>query len=116
MRDLHDVEVVRGVTHVIAPRDRSKLLQLSEAELPSDRGVWEVLGAHVEAGLHDVQAKAASFVDRREGRPCSAFARLLGARPRRVEGSQPLARALYAVAENDERVSDGTLAVLRCKA
>lgn len=116
MRDLHDVEVVRGVSHVIAPRDSTQLLRLSHSELPLGGGVGEILAAHVDGGLHDSQAKAASFVDRRADRPCMAFTGLLGARPRLVEVSQQLAQTLYAIAEEDQRVTDGTLAVLLCKA
>ncbi len=116
MRDLHDVEVIRGVSHVIAPRDSMQLLRLSHAELPLGGGVGEILAAHVDGGLHDSQAKAGSFVDRRADRPCAAFMRLLGPRPRLVEISQQLAQTLYAIAEEDQRVTDGTVAVLLCKA
>ena len=115
MRDLYGIEVRRGVSHVIAPRDATKLLQLSAAELPLSGGVGEILAAHVDNGLHDAQAKAAVFADRRDQRACGTFAKLLGKKPRLVELSQQLAHALYAIAENDERVSDGTLAVLLCK-
>ena len=34
MRDLDGIEVVRGVSHILAPRDPSLRLHLSEAELP----------------------------------------------------------------------------------
>jgi hypothetical protein len=34
MRDLRDVEILRGVTHIVAPRDPTGLLRLSEADLP----------------------------------------------------------------------------------
>lgn len=115
MRDLHEIEVLRGVTHVIAPRDRTQLLRLSEAELPLGDGVGEILAEHVDGGLRDSQAKAASFIDRRDDRPCGVFAKLLGSRPSLVKTSQLLARNLYAIAENDDRVSEGTLAVLLCR-
>lgn len=116
MRDLHDVEVIRGVSHILAPRDPTQLLMLSGAELPLGGGVGDILAAHVDRGLRDVKAKAAAFVDRREDRPSGVVSRLLGARPRLVDLSQRLARALYEIAEDDERVSDGTLAVLLCSA
>jgi hypothetical protein len=116
VRDLHDIQITRGVTHILAPRDPEQLLQLSEAELPLEGGVADILAAHVEGGLQDVKAKAAKFVDRRDDHACGAFGRLLGGRPRLLENSQELARMLYEIAENDERVSDGTLAVLLCRA
>jgi hypothetical protein len=115
MRDFHDIEIVRGVCHVLAPRDPQQLLRLSEAELPLGGGVRDILAAHVDTGLHDSQAKAALFADRRKERACGVFGKLLGAGPRLVELSQQLARALYTIAEKDERVSDGTLAILLCK-
>lgn len=115
MRDLHDIKVTRGVSHVIAPRDASRLLKLSEAELPLGDGVGNILAGHVDNGLHDSQAKAAVFADRRDVRACGSFSKLLGKKPRLVNISQQLASTLYAIAENDERVSDGTLAVLLCQ-
>lgn len=116
MRDFENVRVVRGVTHVVAPRDPQQGLRLSEAELPLMPAVVDILSAHVAGGLSDSQARATSFADRRDDRPCGAFAKLLGQRPRLVDVSQQLAAALYAIAEEDERVTDGTLAVLLCPA
>lgn len=115
MRDVHDIEIVRGVSHVLAPRDPKQLLRLSEAELPLDGGVADILAAHVNTGLHNDQAKAAVFVDRRDERACGLFAKLLGDQPPLIEVSQQLASTLYNIAEDDARVSDGTLAVLLCK-
>jgi hypothetical protein len=116
IRDFHDIEILRGVSHVLAPRDPELLLRVSEAELPLGGGVGDILAAHVDGGLHDAQAKAAAFAVRRDDRACGAFTKLLGVRPRLIEVSQDLARSLYVIAENDERVSDGTLAVLLCRA
>lgn len=116
MRDFQGVKVLRGVTHVVAPRDPERGLRLSEAELPLGGGVGDILAAHVTRGLADVQAKAASFTDRRDDRACGAFARLLAQRPRLVDVSTQLATALYTIAEADERVTDGNLAVLQCEA
>ena len=116
MRDFHDIEIIRGVSHNLAPRDPNTLLTLSEAELPLDGGVGDILAAHVDGGLHDAQAKAARFVIRGDDRACGVFTRLLDAQAGLVELSQLLARSLYAIAENDARISDGTLAVLLCRA
>lgn len=116
MRDFHQIEILRGVSHVLAPRDAAMLLRLSEAELPFDHGVGDILAAHVDGGLHDAQAKAAVFADRRDDRVCGVARKLLGAKPRLINLSQGLAKSLYEIGENDERVSDGTLAVLLCQA
>jgi hypothetical protein len=116
MRDFQNVKILRGVSHVVAPRDPKLLLVLSEAELPLGGGVGDILSAHVEGGLRDPQAKAAIFTVRGDERTFGTCAKLLGARPHLVELSQQLATSLYAIAERDDRVSDGTLAVLLCEA
>jgi nucleoid-associated protein YejK len=101
---------------VVAPRDPKQLLKLSELELPLDGGVKEILAAHVDGGVHDVQAKAARFVERDADRPCAAFGRLLAGGTDLVLLSQELARRLYKIAEKDLRVKDGTVTVLLCQA
>src|ERR1022692_1647798 len=101
MRDLQDVRILRGVGHVVAPRDPAMLLRLSEAELPLDGGVGDILLAHVGGGLDDSQAKAAVFAVRKQDRAFGVCTRLLQPRPRLIELSQQLARGLYAVAEKD---------------
>jgi hypothetical protein len=116
MRNLHDVKILRGVAHVVAPRDPAQLLQLSETELPLDGGVGDILVAHVIGGLEDSQAKAGIFAVRNEDRAWGVCARILQSEPGLVELTQQLARNLYAIAENDNRVSNGTLAVLLCEA
>lgn len=116
MRGLHDIEILSGVSHILAPRNPAYRLQLSEAELPLDLGVGAILAAHVDTGLHDPQGKAAVFAVRSNDSACGVFKNLLGAHPRLIEMSQLLARTLYTVAERDERVSDGTLAVMLCRA
>lgn len=115
MRDLHDIQVLRGVTHIISPRDPATHLRLSEAELTLGDGVGEILAAHVDGGVHDSQAKAAAFTERGETDACGASRALLAPDPDLVAISQALARTLYAIAERDERVSDGTLATLLCQ-
>lgn len=77
MRDLGDIKIVKGVSHVIAPRDPAQLLRLSEAEFPLGGGVGDILAAHVIGGLQDAQAKAAKFADRRPARVSNLFAKLL---------------------------------------
>lgn len=116
VRDFHDIKVHRGVTHVVAPRNPLLLRKLSDAELPLDGGVGDILAAHIESGLHDAQAKAASFIVRGADHACGSFEKLLGPRAQLVNLSQQLAKRLYSVAEDDERVTDGTLAVLLCEA
>lgn len=96
VRDFHDIEILRGVSHVVAPRDPTMLLRLSEAELPLGGGVGEILATQVDGGLHDAQAKVAAFVARSDERVCGACKKLLGPRPRLVELSQQIARSLYA--------------------
>jgi hypothetical protein len=116
MRDLHDVRVLRGVSHVLAPRNPALLLVLSEAELPLGQGVGDILVSHVEGGLGDPQAKAAVFAAGNQSGASRSCTRILGARPPLIALTQQLASSLYAIIERDKRVTDGTLAVLLCEA
>lgn len=118
MRELHEIEILHGVSHVVAPRseDPEMRLRISEVETPLDGGVAEFLAAHVDGGLHDAQAKAAKFAVRGADRTSGVCGKLVGSRPKLAELSAQLARHLYSIAEHDERVSDATLAVLLCRA
>src|SRR5438874_1379138 len=118
MRDLHGIEILHGVSHIVAPRedDSDMRLRVSEVEMPLDSGVPEFLAAHVDGGLHDPQARAAKFNVRGADRTEGVCRNLLGRRPQLAEQSGRLARALYAIAERDERISGATLAVLLCQA
>jgi len=106
MRDFHDVKILRGVTHVVAPRSPQLLLQLSEAELPLGQGVGDILAAHVDMGLHDVQAKAATFVARRDDDACGILERLLSSRPRLVDLADNSLSGCTASPNATQRVTD----------
>lgn len=116
MRDLHQIRVLRGVSHVLAPRNPAMLLVLSEAELPLGHGVGDILVSHIEGGLSDPQAKAAVFSVANQSGASSSCMRILADRPPLIRLSQELARNLYTIMEQDKRVTDGTLAVLLCEA
>ncbi len=114
MRDLQKIIAAQGVVHLVAPRSGG--LVLSEGELPLVGGVADFLAGHVDQGLRDSQAKAANFAVRGEDRAFGLCDRLLAPQTQILEISQQLATQLYEVMQGDDRVSDGTLAVLLCDA
>lgn len=114
MRDLKGVTVSSAIIHQVAPK-QGKLV-LSERALPTNPDVFDFLGAHVQAGLHDSQAKAVQFVVVGPDRVAGLCDRLLASPDDFVEASQELARQLNQVTEGDKRISDGALATLICDA
>lgn len=112
MRNYDDITIEQGALHIVNPRQGH--LGLTEAELDLGDGVSEFLTAHVERGLADPQASAASFIVAGADRASGIAERILGPGREFVAHTADLARLLYAASENDERVKDGTLAVLRC--
>jgi hypothetical protein len=114
VRDLQKIAVARGVVHLVAPRSAG--LVLSEGELPLGGGVADFLAGHVDQGLRDPQASAANFAVHDEDRAFGLCDRLLAPEPPIIEISQRLATQLYGIMQRDERVSDGTFAVLLCDA
>jgi hypothetical protein len=113
MRDYREIEVERGAVHVVAPRVGQ--LRLTEAELDLSGGVGAFLAGHVERGLADPRARAAAFTDGPAGRAGAACAAVLASGSCFVAGTAQLARLLHEASASDERVADGTLAVLRCR-
>jgi hypothetical protein len=116
MRDLHEIEIVRAALHIVAPRTTSLVTTEEELPLPLPDEIAAFLGGHVERGLADSQASAAKFVTPGLERAQGASDQILDDPSALVEGSGRLARLLYDASSGDERVSDGTLAALLCRA
>ncbi len=112
MRNYSDVQVQRGAIHVVAPKDGR--LRLSEATLDLGDGVDEFLAGHVERGLSDRKATAAKFIVFGDDRVSGLCSQILASEARFVQRSGRIAKLLYGATQGDERVSDGTFAVLLC--
>jgi hypothetical protein len=67
-------------------------------------------------GVHDTNAETAKFTVRGTNRTSDFCSKFPVSRAKFAELSAQLAQHLYTIAEHDERVSDATLAVLRCRA
>lgn len=113
MRNYKDVKVEQAALHVVAPKGRK--LRLSETSLELDGGVADFLGGHVLGGLVDNRAKAAKFVVFGEDRVSGLCGHLLASAEQFVDRSGRLAQLLYSASEGDERVSDGSFIVMRCR-
>jgi hypothetical protein len=113
VRNYADIRVNRGALHVVAPKDGH--LRLTETPLDLGDGVGEFLAEHVQGGLSDRKATAARFIVMGQDRVSGVCDRILASGAQFVQRSGRLAQLLYAASEGDERVSDGTFAVLRCQ-
>lgn len=114
MRDYTQVQVLRGAVHIVNPR--AGRLSLSEAELELPPDVSSFLGGHVTQGLGDPQASAARFVVSETGRAGDLCRQLLRAGEDFTSMSSALAQLLYSSSLGDNRISDGTLCVVLCRA
>ena len=112
MRNYDQITVQRGAVHVVNPRQAH--LGLTEAELDLGHGVDEFLAGHVSRGLVDPKATAAQFVDGAHDGAAHACQAILDERTGFVTHTAALATQLYNASEQDDRVSDGTVAVLAC--
>ncbi|MGF1467125.1 MAG: nucleoid-associated protein [Sandaracinaceae bacterium] len=109
LRSYADLRVEAAVVHLVNPRVGR--LALSQAELALDDGVGDFLRTHVRRGLDDARASAARFL---AGSAAGELCRkMLASRASFVAHSVRLARRLYGSSEDDQRISDGTLAVVR---
>jgi hypothetical protein len=114
LRNYTDVQVQRGALHVVAPKGGR--LRLTETPLDLDAGVGDFLVRHVTGGLTDSNAKAARFIVVGAGRASDLCAGILATATQFVERTGQLAQLLYTASEGDDRVSDGSFVVLRCRA
>lgn len=112
MRNYTDVRIQNGALHVVAPKGGR--LRLSETQLDLGNGVGEFLAGHVVRGLADGKARAANFIVKGANRTSGLCGRIVTSGTKFVERSGQLAQLLYTASEADERVSDGSFAVLRC--
>lgn len=113
MRNYTDIRVQRGALHVVAPKGGR--LRPTETALDLGDGVGEFLAGHVVGGLADSKAKAAKFIVVGQGRTSELCGRILSSGTQFVERTGQLAQLLYTASEGDERVSDGSFVVLRCR-
>lgn len=113
MRNYTDVRVQRAALHVVAPK--AGRLRLTETPLDLDNGVGKFLAEHVVGALADERAKSAKFIVMGDDRASGLCRRILASGTQFVEHSGLLAGLLYAASEGDDRVSDGSLVVLRCR-
>lgn len=114
MRDYSKIEVMEGAVHILEPHQGS--LTLTHGLLDMTDDVGQFLADHVKRGLGDSKAAAANFVGRDEGHAGPTAWAILSGDQEMLDASAALARLLYEASEGDARVSDGTLAVLRCSA
>lgn len=114
MRDLKVTAIERAIVHLVAPRRNE--LTLSDLEVEVDDPVETFLLGHIRGGIEDSRAVAAEFHDQRDNRPAALCNRIFNNLETLVSASQAMARHLNTVTEGDNRISDGTLIVVVCRA
>ena len=112
VRNYADIHVELAAMQVVYPRQ--KRLRVTQTALELDDEVRKFLEDHVRGGLADPTAIAANFVVVGDERASGTFGKILTRTEGFVDHSGRLARLLYEASEHDERVSDGTVALLRC--
>lgn len=111
MAAVTDVQVNEVILHILDPPGRG--LVLSQRSLPAttDPRVFEYFRNHIASSLGSAQVRAAQFKDPEA--PIEACKALFRRGAGLVDGSQSLARRLFAIMEANSRIARGDLAVCR---
>lgn len=112
MREIGDVQISRGIVHIVDHHQSSPVLSDVELELAGAAKLVAYFAAQVRNALSDTAAGAADFKAAGSGAGGLCNAILAGAGPDQfVPRSRQLAELLFQAMGNDQRISAGSLAV-----
>lgn len=112
MRDVENLQIENFILHILDPHGGQGLV-LSDTLLPlgEDPALAEFITRHIQGSQQDATCKAARFRGTEAETPFGICRAMAGGEAAFLDGSQRLARRLYAILERDRRISAADLGV-----
>ena len=111
MRDIQSIKSIDLIIHILEPQGQGLVLSQAPLPLQAHPELNDYFGRHILNTLHDSAARAARFRNINPEQASGACRELLREETTLVEGSQRLAKELYALMERDGRITGGDLIV-----
>jgi hypothetical protein len=116
MRDAVNLSIQELILHILDPQGQGLVLSSVPIPLEGSEALVKYFSSHILASLKDEGIKAARFRNINPEQASGVCRALLRDETPLVEGSRLLAGQLYALMENDQRITSGDLAVCFFKA
>lgn len=111
MRDITSVTIDELIIHILDPMGQGIVLSSVPIPIGENDRLTDYFSRHILNSLRDRGIKAARFRNINPEQPSGVCRDLLKKDISLVDGSQRLAQALYAIMEDDRRITPGDLAV-----
>jgi hypothetical protein len=111
MRNIQSIKSIDLIIHILEPQGQGLVLSQAPLPLQAHPELNDYFGRHILNTLHDSAARAARFRNINPEQASGACRELLREETTLVEGSQRLAKELYALMERDGRITGGDLIV-----
>ena len=111
MRYVTDIQIESVILHILDPRGRGLVLSETPLQLGPNNRISEYFEHHIRRSLAHSATKAARFRSTLPDSTSDICKGLFDGTRTLVEGSQSLAKKLYAILESDKRTKVGDLAV-----
>lgn len=111
MRNVENLQIDSLILHILEPQGQGLVLSDTLLPLAQSPALADYFTQHIQASLQDEMLKAARFRGLAPDTPFGICQAMAGGEASFVDGSQRLARLLYAVLERDRRISAADLGV-----
>jgi hypothetical protein len=111
LRIIENLQIETCILHILDPQGQGLVLSDTLLPLGESPALMEYFTQHIRGSLQDPTLKAAKFLGTAAEAPFGIFRAMTGSQAALINGSQQLARALYAILEHDRRISVADLGV-----
>lgn len=111
MRNVTTIQSAELIIHILEPQGQGLIMSQAPLPLQEYPALNDYFSRHILNTLHDSAARAARFRNINPDQPSGVCRGLLRQELNLVDGSQRLAKVLYAAMEHDQRITAGDLIV-----
>ena len=112
MRDATNITIQGLIIHILDPQGQGLVLSSIPLPLDGDPPLVGYFKEHIQTTLKDATIKAARFRNINPLQPSGFCQAVLSGETDLPGGSQDLAKALYAIMQQDRRITSGDLAII----